>query len=117
MQRGNQAIADAASARGGFNSSATNQQLSDFAANMGAQREAQLDSLAGGASGERQGAINSMLSSGLGLAGGEAGTMSGYDTAAANALNAITQAMGALGGAKAGAIQQGNQGFLSNLGI
>ena len=116
-QRGLTALNNQYAAGGDAFSGAAQQGKGDFMANMAAQREAQLDALAGGASGERQGMINSMLQYGLGLAGGEAGTMGGYDLGAANSLNNIGNNLAAIGGQKAGAIQQQGQNFVSNLGL
>lgn len=73
-------------AGGSFNSGARGQQISDFLANLVSQREGQLDSLAGGASGEHQGRLNSMFSQGLGLAGGQANTVAPYASGAAGAM-------------------------------
>jgi hypothetical protein len=81
--RGIKALDNAAAARGGFNGGASMQQDSDYLANMGAQRQGQLDTLAAGASGENANQISQMLGMGMGLAGGQAGLAGGYDTGAA----------------------------------
>jgi len=114
-KRGLASIDSGAAARGSFNSSANAQNESDFMANMAAQREGQLDALAGGASGERQGLLNTMFGSANSLAGGQAGTASNYDMASAgaqsSALNAIIQMM--LG--KAGVDSQATQAGINNV--
>lgn len=115
MNRGMDAIDNRMAAGGSYNSGARGQQLSDYAANMGAQREGQLDSLAGGASGEHQGQINSMFSQGLGLAGGEAGTTGAYDLASANSNNALMNALVQMMGGKAGIDSAASTGLLNNL--
>ncbi len=115
MNRNTTNLANQYAARGGYNSGAAMQGQSDMLANMAAQREGQLDTLAGGASGERQGAINSMFNQGLGLAGGESGTMGQYDLGGANAMNAANQAILALNLNKAGVPGQANQSGINNL--
>lgn len=74
-------------ARGGFNSSATMNSLANMYAGMATQREGQLDQLAAGASGERAGNLAQMFNTGLGIAGGEAGTALPYNMAAGGAMN------------------------------
>lgn len=113
MGRGMDAIDNRMAAGGSYNSGARGQQLSDFASNMGAQREGQLDALAGGASGEHQGRINSLFSQMLGLAGGQAGTMGQYDLASANSNNALMNAIVQMMGAKAGVDSKANQGLIN----
>jgi len=115
MKRGADDIDRRMAAGGSYNSGARGQQLSDFAANVEAQRESQLDSLAAGASGEHQGRLNSMFAQGLGLAGGQSGVAGQYDIGAANALSAADQQQLQLLLAKAGVDSQANQGFINNL--
>lgn len=115
MGRGMDAIDRRMAAGGSFNSGARGEQLSDFAANMGALRMGQLDSLAGGASGEHQGRINSMFAQGMGLAGGQAGLAGQYDIGAGNAMSAANQAILMMMLNKAGVDSQATQGFINNL--
>jgi hypothetical protein len=115
MKRGMTDLGNRSAAAGSFNSGAARQQESDFAANMAAQREGQLDALAGGASGEHQGRLNSMFNQGLGLAGGQAGLASGYDLGAGNAMSSANMGALMLGLQKAGVDSQAAQGFLNNL--
>jgi len=115
MGRGMDAIDNRMAAAGSFNSGARGQQLSDFAANAGAQRMSALDALAGGASGEHMGRLNSMFAQGMGLAGGQAGVAGQYDTGAANAMNSANQAILMMMLNKAGVDSQATQGFLNNL--
>lgn len=115
MGRGLDAIDTRMAAGGAFNSGARGQQLSDFAANMGAQRAGQLDALAGGASGEHRDRINSMFGQGLGLAGGQAGTAGQYDVGAANAMSAANQAILMMMLNKAGVDSQANQSLMNNI--
>jgi hypothetical protein len=117
VNRGMTALNNQYGAAGDAFSGAAQQAKSDFLANAMSQREGQLDALAGGYSAENQGAINSMLNSGLGIAGGEAGTMGGYDLGAANSLNNLGSVLASILSSKAGAIQQQNQNFVSNLGL
>lgn len=70
-------------ARGGYDSGAALQGQSDLMANEEAQREGQLDTLAGGASGENLGQISQMLGAESGLASGQAGLAGQYDLGAA----------------------------------
>lgn len=107
-------LANQYAAGGQFNSGAAKQGQSDMLANMAAQREGQLDTLAGGASGERQGAINSMFNQGLGLAGGQAGTAGQYDTSAAGALSTSLATQLALAINKAGVGPAANQQGIKN---
>lgn len=115
MKRGGDLIDSRMAAGGSFNSGARAQQQSDLAANLGAQRMSQLDALAGGASGEHQGRLNAMFSQGLGLAGGQAGTMGQYDQASANANNSLMQALMMIMAGKAGVDQKANQGLFNNI--
>lgn len=115
QKRGLDALGDRFSASGGYNSGAARQADADLIANVEAQRAAQLDSLAGGASGERQGRLNAMFNQGIGLAGGQAGTMGQYDTASAGANNSLMQALISIMANKAGVDAKANQGFFSNL--
>lgn len=119
--RGTKDLNNQFAARGGYNSGAAIQAIGDYQANMGSQREAQLDALAGGASGEHQGRLNSMFSQGLGLANGQGGISGMYDTGAGNAMNqgnvqAIQMMLD-----KAGVDTKANQGvvnaFMSLLGL
>lgn len=113
--RGMKALDGAFAARGGYNSGANIQADSDYLANMGSQREGQLDSLASGASGERANSLSTMLGLDNSITGGMAGLTSGYDLGAANALNTGNAAALQLGinGAMAGI--QGKQGLMNNL--
>ena len=115
MKRGMEKLGNSSAAAGSFNSGAARQQESDFAANMGAQRMASLDALAGGASGEHQGRLNAMFNQGLGLAGGMAGTSGAYDLKAADSLNAANQAILSMFLGKAGVDGKANQQGLNNL--
>jgi hypothetical protein len=63
------------------------QQDSDFLANMGSQRESQLDALATGADTSQQNSLNSMFNQGNTLAAEEAGLGASYDTTGANAMS------------------------------
>ena len=115
MKRGGDAIDNRMAAAGAFNSGARGQQLSDFAANMGAQREGQLDALAAGASGEYQGRLNSMFGQGLGLAGGESGINSAYDLAAGGAMSNALSALLGYTTNKAGVDSQSNAQGIGNV--
>lgn len=115
MRRGGDSIDNRMAAGGSFNSGARGQQLSDFAANMGAQRMGQLDSLAGGASGEHMGRLGMMFQQGLGLAGGQAGLASAYDLGAAGNMDAANRAQQQMFLNKAGVDSQFNQGRANNL--
>jgi hypothetical protein len=112
-KRGLTDINNQQSAMGSFNSGATGQRQDDFLANMGAQREGQLDSLAGGASGEHQGKVNSMFSQGLGIAGGQAGLASGYDLGAGSAMSKANEAALMLALNKAGVDGKAAQSFIN----
>jgi hypothetical protein len=113
--RGMKSLDNAFAARGGFNSGASVQADSDYLANMGSQREGQLDSLAGGASGERANSLSTMLGFGNGITSGMAGLTGGYDLGAANALNTGNAAALQLGTNAALAPYQGQQGLMNNL--
>lgn len=102
-------------AGGSFNSGARGQAISDMYANLTSQREGQLDSLAGGASGEHQGRLNSMFNVMNQLAGGQAGVTGAYDLKSADALNAANQAILSMYLNKAGVDSQSNQAGLNNL--
>lgn len=84
--RGLKALDTAAAARGGFNGGASMQQDSDYLANMGAQRQSQLDALASGASNENANQVSQMLGLGMGLGSGEAGLAGQYDLGAGGAM-------------------------------
>lgn len=115
MDRGMDSIDDRMAAGGSFNSGARGRQISDFAANMGAQRLGQLDALAGGASGEHLGRLNMMFNQGLGVAGGQAGLASQYDLGAAGNMDAANRAQGQMFLDKAGVDSQFAQGRLNSL--
>lgn len=115
MRRGMESLGNQSAAAGSFNSGAARQQESDFAANMGAQRLGQLDALAGGASGEHQGRVNSMFQQGQALAGGQAGLASAYDLGAAGNMQAANQAMTQMALNSAAQQQQAHAGFANNL--
>lgn len=115
LGRGMDAIDSRMAAGGSFNSGARGQQLSDFGANMGAQREARLDSLAGGASGEHQGRLNSMFQQMLGISGGMSGLAGAYDTTAANGMSAADNAILQMMLNKAGVEGKADQALLNNL--
>ncbi len=114
MERGGDAIDNRMAAGGTFNSGARGQQLSDYAANMGAQREGQLDTLAAGASGEHQNRLNSMFNQGNALAGGESGINSAYDLAAGKVQSDALSALLGYQTDKAGVDSQANQGLVNN---
>jgi hypothetical protein len=113
-RRGMEDLGNRYAAGGSYNSGAARQGESDFMANLIAQREGQLDTLAGGASGEHQGRLNAMFNQGLGLAGGEAGTMGAYDLGAANSMNTANNAVTQMYLNKAGVDSQANQGLIGN---
>jgi hypothetical protein len=115
MQRGMQSLGNQSAAAGSFNSGAARQQESDFAANMAAQRLGQLDALAGGASGEHQGRVNSMFQQGQGLYGGMAGLSTAYDLGAAGNMAAANQAQTQMALNSAAQQQQAHAGFVNNL--
>lgn len=102
-------------ARGGYNSGAATQGLGDMYSNEEAQRESQLDSLAGGASGENQANLNSLLGLGMGLAGGEAGTGAAYDTGAASAMSGANNTGLGIGAQGIGLTYGANQGLMNQL--
>jgi hypothetical protein len=115
MKRGMESLGNQSAAAGSFNSGAARQQESDFAANMGAQRIGQLDSLAGGASGEHQNRLNSMFSQGNALAGGESGVNSAYDLAAGKSMSDALSALLGFTTNKAGVDSKSNQQGYSNI--
>lgn len=112
--RGMNDIDSRMSAGGSYNSGARGQQLSDFAANMGTQREGQLDALAGGASGEYQNRLNSMFGTAGGMAGGQAGLAGAYDLGGANAMNIGNTAAIDYMLSKAGIDAKANQAGMQN---
>lgn len=115
VSRGLKDLNTASAARGNFNSGAAAQQSGDYLANMGAQREAQLDSLAGGASGEHQGRLNSMFGQGQALASGQAGLAGQYDLGAAGAWSNADVAQLQMMLQKAGVDSQAQQGLINNI--
>lgn len=115
-RRGISDLANRYAAAGSFNSGAARQGESDFMANLIAQRQGQLDALAGGASGEHMGRLNAMFNQGLGLAGGQAGLASAYDLGAAGNIEAANRAINEMNLRKAGVDEQFRQGRLNTLG-
>lgn len=115
LKRGMDAVDSRMAAGGSYNSGARGQQLSDLSANLAAQSQSQLDALAGGASGERQGALNSMFGQAFGIAGGQSGLASTYDTGAGNALSAGNEAALMMALQKAGVDQKAAQGLINNI--
>lgn len=115
LKRGSEALDNAYAAGGSFNSGARGQGLSDLYANLISQRMGQLDALAGGASGEHQGRLNSMFNQGLGLANGQAGLASAYDLGAAGNMEAANEAQNQMQLNKAGVDQQASQSHLNSL--
>lgn len=111
--RGVKGINDQFAARGGYNSGAAIQAIGDYQANMGSQRESQLDALAGGASGEHQGRLNSMFSQGLGIANGQGGISGMYDIGAGNAISSGNKQAIQLALDRAGVDSKTAQGILS----
>ncbi len=115
MKRGGDEIDNRMSAGGSFNSGARGQALTDFAANMGAKRLGQLDTLAAGASGEHLGRLGMMFNQGLGIAGGKAGLSTAYDLGAAGNMDAANRAQQQMFLNKAGVDSQFAQGRLNSL--
>lgn len=115
MKRGMDSIDNRMAAGGSFNSGARGMQLSDFAANMGAQRVGQLDQLATGASAEHRGRLNDMFAQMMGLAGGQSGINSAYDLAAGGAMSQALAAALGFGTNKAGVDSQSQQTGLNNI--
>ena len=115
QQRGHEGINNEFAARGGYNSGAAVRRIGDFDANLISQREGQLDALAGGASGEHQGRLNSMFGTELGLANGQAGLSGMYDTAAGNAMNSGNLQAIQLAMDRAGVDSKTAQGILNAL--
>lgn len=113
--RGLTSLDNAAAARGGFNGGASMQQDSDYLANMGSQREGQLDQLAGGAQSADQSQLNTMLGLGMGLAGGQAGLGAAYDTSGANAMSAANSTGLSLGAQGVGLQYNANQNSMNQL--
>lgn len=113
--RGLTSLDNAAAARGGFNGGASMQQDSDYLANMGSQREGQLDQLAGGAQSADQSQLNTMLGMGMGLAGGQAGLGAAYDTSGANAMSAANSTGLSLGAQGIGLQYGANQNSMNQL--
>lgn len=113
-KRGMETLGNRYSAAGAFNSGAARQGESDFMANLVAQRMGQLDSLAGGASGEHMGRLGMMFGQGLGIAGGEAGLSSAYDLGAAGNMAAANEAQRGMALQKAGVDSQANQALVNN---
>lgn len=116
LKRGMTDLGNRYSAAGAFNSGAARQGESDLYANLLSQRMGQLDALAGGASGEHQGSLNSMLTYGIGLASGRAGLSSAYDFATADSQRAANEAIRQLNLNKAGVDSQGTQAAFGNIG-
>lgn len=109
------ALDNAAAARGGYNSGAAEANDSNFMANSLAQREGQLDALAGGASAENTAETGQMVGLGMGLAGGEAGLGGAYDVAGANAMSGANNA-GLQYGAQATMLPyMANQNFMNQM--
>lgn len=115
LQRGTQNINDQYAARGGYNSGAAVRSISDLTANLGAQRQSQLDALASGASGEHQRRLEDMFNEGTGLASGQAGTAGGYDMAAGSAMSQSQIQQIELQLAQAGVDQKTRQGIVDAL--
>jgi hypothetical protein len=115
LKRGGDAIDRRMAAGGSFNSGARGEQLSDFGANMGAQRQGQLDSLAAGAAGEHRGRLQDMFGIMSGLAGGQAGLAGAYDLTAAKGMSDSDNAILQMLLNKAGVDGKADQGFLNNL--
>lgn len=114
-KRGMDALGTRYGAAGMGNSGAARQGESDFMANLVGQRMGQLDSLAGGASGEHMGRLGMMFNQGLGLAGGQAGLASAYDLGAAGNMQAANAAQQQMFLNSAAQQQNARQGYVSNL--
>jgi hypothetical protein len=112
-KRGMETLGNRYSAAGAFNSGAARQGESDLMANLVAQRMGQLDSLAGGASGEHMGRLSQMFNQGMGIAGGQAGLSSAYDLGAAGNMQAANQAQQQMALNKAGVDAKANQGLIN----
>lgn len=115
MKRGTDQLNNQFSAAGSFNSGAARQADSDLYANLVSQRMGQLDALAGGASGEHQGRLNSMFGQAEALARGQAGLGSAYDLGAAGNMGAANQAQQNMALNKAGVDSAANQGLFNNV--
>jgi hypothetical protein len=112
-KRGMETLGSRYGAAGAFNSGAARQGESDLMANLVAQRMGQLDSLAGGASGEHMGRLSQMFNQGMGIAGGQAGLSSAYDLGAAGNMQAANQAQQQMALNKAGVDAKANQGLIN----
>jgi len=112
-KRGMETLGNRYAAAGSFNSGARAQGDSDFMANLVAQRMGQLDSLAGGASGEHAGRLAQMFGAGNQIAGGQAGLSSAYDLGAAGNMQAANQAQQQMALNKAGVDAKANQGLIN----
>lgn len=112
--RGLTALNNQYAARGGFDSGASEQGDSDYLANMGSQREAQLDQLATGASNENSNQVSQMLGLGMGLAGGQSGLAGAYDLGAGNDLTSANNTGLQLSGEASLIPYLANQQLLSN---
>lgn len=114
LKRGMTTLGNRYSAMGSFNSGANAQAGSDLYANLLSQRMGQLDSLAGGASNEHLNRLAMMFGQGMGLAGGQAGTATAYDTAAAGNMQNAANNQQQLGLNKAGVDAKAFQSLLNN---
>lgn len=114
LQRGMTSLGNRYSAAGAFNSGAARQGESDLYANLLSQRMGQLDTLAGGASGEHMGRLNQMFGQGTNIANGLSGAGTAYDTAAAGNMSAAAQAQQQMALNKAGVDAKANQGLINN---
>lgn len=115
MKRGTNQLDNQFAAAGSFNSGAARQADSDLYANLISQRMGQLDSLAGGASGEHQSRLNSMFSQGQGIAGGMAGLSSAYDLGAAGNMAAANNAQQQMALNRSSVDSQSQQAFINNI--
>jgi hypothetical protein len=114
QQRGMQALGNQYSAAGMANSGAARQGESDFMANLIAQSQGQLDTLAAGATGARQRKVEDMFNEGTGIAGGLAGAGTAYDLGAAGNMTAAANAQQQMALNKAGVDARANQGLINN---
>jgi len=114
-KRGMDQLFDRYSAMGLGNSGAARQGESDFMANLVAQSQAQIDALAGGASGEHQRKIDSMFDNLFKEGSGRAGTSGIYDTGASDAWGKSLEAMILMALNKAGVDSQSNREGIQNL--
>jgi len=114
-KRGMEALDSRYGAVGLANSGAARQGESDLLANIEAQREAQLDALAAGASGEHIRRNEDLFNIGDKIASDRSAINSSYDLAGAKAwADALAAALG-LGANKAGVDSQSNQQGITNL--